>query len=826
MPRENRLLSLLLCSSLLFSLCSPPVFAQEQSGGQVPGASGLENQSGPGSGCICTEPCAERAIRADCPVCSVDLSACTGQKAPERDVSLEGVQAMIDALPEGEKITGDNAAEVRAQLEAIDAAKARLSDEEIGRLDISLYKAAAAALAGMAGNALPAASGTLTIGDVSVTDTTDDVLGDGTAAYDKDTHTLTLSNCQLPGREINFSGDSDATLTIRLTGENQFKLINITSDLTITGDGSLVVKNDSYKGIYITSAAGCLTISEGAHVTANANEGGIDAPGNIKISGSTVTATSNTGNGIYSGQGNVEISGSTVTATSDANCGISAYAGTIQIDSSTVNTEGYSSGLNGNTGVTITEGSEVKAVSSADCGIFSPADIAISGSKLTAQSPYPAIFSLANIGVSGSEVEATSESAAGICSQNESITISGSEVTAEGYYFGLQKNGESGGVSITGSKVTATATVPIEDYDGSGIYTQGDFSADASEVYAEGSYLGIYIAGAGTANGAWIRAENDIGMDGGNYQPEDSVTIQSGEWWVAGDAKVPAGALIKQGDRISIPENASLYLEEGETTILGGANGITIDSEGALLLPVGTVIQRKDGTRQAIGAGGGKISLDGDVSTTYSVTLHLGGGTIASGKEIAEYNYGTGALLPAAGDMAYAGFRFGGWYADAGFSGSQVTAITPTDWGDKDYYAKWERETGITTAGSENDGSSENDDSFAQEEDDAYRFWQQVERQIKGAKADATIRINARDYRRMPLFVMKVLRSRKDVSLVIRWNGGKTITIPAGKAPWEERRAYYPLSYLESYDFGLAAAGDAAPSGKENPGTGAPDIAG
>ena len=128
------------------------------------------------------------------------------------------------------------------------------------------------------------------------------------------------------------------------------------------------------------------------------------------------------------------------------------------------------------------------------------------------------------------------------------------------------------------------------------------------------------------------------------------------------------------------------------------------------------------------------------------------------------------------------------------------------------------KETGIITTGSGNDGSPE------QETDDEYSFWQQVKRQIEGAKADAVIRVNARGYRRMPLSVMKALRSREDVSLVIRWDGGKPITIPAGKALWEERRAYYPLSYLEGYDFGLPAAGGTASPDKTNPGTGAPDI--
>ena len=61
-------------------------------------------------------------------------------------VTVASVQAMIDVLPDAEKVRKDNAEEVKAQLEAIDDAKAELSDEEIDELDISRYMEVAAAL--------------------------------------------------------------------------------------------------------------------------------------------------------------------------------------------------------------------------------------------------------------------------------------------------------------------------------------------------------------------------------------------------------------------------------------------------------------------------------------------------------------------------------------------------------------------------------------------------------------------------------------------------------------------------------------------------------
>ena len=79
--------------------------------------------------------------------------------------------------------------------------------------------------------------------------------------------------------------------------------------------------------------------------------------------------------------------------------------------------------------------------------------------------------------------------------------------------------------------------------------------------------------------------------------------------------------------------------------------------------------------------------------STYSVTLQTDGGTIASGKEVTGYTYGTGAVLPTANDMTREGYRFDGWYADSNFSGSPVTEITGTDTENKTFYAKWTKNT-------------------------------------------------------------------------------------------------------------------------------------
>ena len=90
-------------------------------------------------------------------------------------------------------------------------------------------------------------------------------------------------------------------------------------------------------------------------------------------------------------------------------------------------------------------------------------------------------------------------------------------------------------------------------------------------------------------------------------------------------------------------------------------------------------------------------SVPADVTTltvqwtapTYAVTLNTNGGTINSGN-VTSYTYGVGATLPTAGDMTYTGHTFVGWYDNEGLTGSPVTAISNTETGNKEYWAKWE----------------------------------------------------------------------------------------------------------------------------------------
>lgn len=107
--------------------------------------------------CTCETACTADAMNTDCPVCGAESAAVescgkyvaqdeTQDEAPAEQSVVEQVQALINALPDADTITVENCAEVEEQLEAIDEAKEKLSDEEIDELDITRYMEAAATL--------------------------------------------------------------------------------------------------------------------------------------------------------------------------------------------------------------------------------------------------------------------------------------------------------------------------------------------------------------------------------------------------------------------------------------------------------------------------------------------------------------------------------------------------------------------------------------------------------------------------------------------------------------------------------------------------------
>ena len=155
---KKRIFSTLLALCMLLCLMPTAAFAEDST--ETPPV------------CSCETACTANNMNTECPVCGAEnaIPQNCGQYIPVEDRtgengSTEGaddpngptelsaadqVQAMIDGLPNAEEITEDNAEEVKAQLAAIDEAKAQLSDEETDELDMTRYAEAAAALGALA----------------------------------------------------------------------------------------------------------------------------------------------------------------------------------------------------------------------------------------------------------------------------------------------------------------------------------------------------------------------------------------------------------------------------------------------------------------------------------------------------------------------------------------------------------------------------------------------------------------------------------------------------------------------------------------------------
>ena len=157
---NKRFFSLLAAFALCLTLVPTTAFADDEKRGEDV------------SPCSCETACTTDNMNKECPVCGAEnaIPQNCGQYIPVEDrigengsteraddpngptelSAADQVQAMIDGLPNAEEITEDNAEEVKAQLDAIDEAKEKLSDEEIDELDMTRYAEAAAALGALA----------------------------------------------------------------------------------------------------------------------------------------------------------------------------------------------------------------------------------------------------------------------------------------------------------------------------------------------------------------------------------------------------------------------------------------------------------------------------------------------------------------------------------------------------------------------------------------------------------------------------------------------------------------------------------------------------
>ena len=144
-----------------------------------------------------------------------------------------------------------------------------------------------------------------------------------------------------------------------------------------------------------------------------------------------------------------------------------------------------------------------------------------------------------------------------------------------------------------------------------------------------------------------------------------------------GDATGTGNIVVKNSESFTAPESSGLSSPIGKTD----TDFCWLGSDGNSYIP-GAYVPA------------GVTSLTAQwTPMIYTVMLETNGGTIADRKDVISYTYGAGATLPTENDITREGYTFEGWYADSSFSGTPVTEISSDDMGNKEFYAKWMRNT-------------------------------------------------------------------------------------------------------------------------------------
>ena len=885
MKLKKRILSLLLCGAMLFSLCSQSVLAEEngQAGGVTIGTSGLcehhpehnadcgytegtagtpcvhehtvdcyeevtncvhehdedcypeesvsGNEATPSgaqkrepencphicdeeSGCITKElncqhehddECGYSPATAGtpcgyvCELCGSEDSEKLATPSNAEAVTVASVQAMIDGLPNAEEITEDNAEEVKAQLEAIDEAKEKLSDEEIDELDMTRYAEAAAALGALAApmllaNDSPDEQFSLKPGDtyyfdlsgVSIPGTANGSLPDASLHYVPFTYAGTVDAYKLMSEMATTEEDAE---------QNQYPHSLFVADYAVTHTVSWNGLNDEGLIFGKNYASGGVDYTLRAPSVGSISTGSGDSQRGVPQSNEWDTMLNkNSGyiqnwNKMYSwGQDTSSAAESFrayrgYTSARFYNWGASSFRragygfrpvlevlnpGTLGSDGLKVVTLDLGGGKLGNSSediqIIVKTGSEFTAPASdgltrpdgntgsyfmwlgSDGKLYAPgANVPAEVTKLTAQFALSEQFSLkpgdtyyfdlsgANIpGTANgslpdntlhyvpftyagtvdaykltSEMETTEEYA----QQNKyahslfvadyavTHTVSWNGLNDEGLIFG--KNYASGGVdytlrapsvgsSYTGSGDSERGTPQSNEWD-TMLNKNSGYIQNWNKMYSWGQDVSSGFASSRARRGYdsaryW---HYDYATDSGprvGFRPVLEVlnpdTLGSDGMKVVtldlnggklGGSSEDIQIIVKKGIAFAAPASDGLNRPDGDT----GSYFMWLDGNGNSYEPGGSV--PADVTELTVQW----------TAPTYVVTLNTNGGTINSGN-VTGYTYGVGATLPTADDMTYTGYTFKGWYDNEGLTGFPVTAISDTETGNKEYWAKWE----------------------------------------------------------------------------------------------------------------------------------------
>ena len=445
--------------------------------------------------------------------------------------------------------------------------------------------------------------------------------GDGTAAYDPDTKTLTLTNVTITCDDTTAIFNKTDGLTIKLVGENSInsgKQSGILSMqgcglLTLTGEGSL---NITAAGHAIYANTGSLLIKD-TTVTASSDILAVCADLGIEISNSTIESASTDGNAIYA-PGDLTIENSNVTTSNDnknddgypaiwsdgditinggqlkSTCaGGKALGadGSLLVKDTTVKVSSDVLAVYANLGIEIS-GSTFESASTDSNAIWTPGDLKIENSNVTTNSAgnFPAIWSDGDITINGGQLKSTctgsdalgaagtlsitncnveNKGASALYSQGE-MTLTGGSITAEAEYNAIISNSAmtitNATVKATAQKYNALRASDVMKIDGGWVKATTVLHDDA-EPYAihmqpmdDGSNNGRMEIGGGVE--LYVKGVNGISVGEGATIEDAHIVIDSEDWSIDMPVKFAEGcdiALALGGDSMESAEPFDWY---------------------------------------------------------------------------------------------------------------------------------------------------------------------------------------------------------------------------------------------------------------------------
>ena len=499
---------------------------------------------------------------------------------------------------------------------------------------LSLLLSAAMVLMFLPASAFAADDEQVRVGDTWLGSATRSVAcGEGTAAYDPDTKTLTLTNVTINCDDTTAIFNKTDGLTIKLVGENSInsgKQSGILSMqgcglLTLTGEGSL---NITAAGHAIYANTGSLLIKD-TTVKVSSDILAVCADLGIEISNSTIESASTDGNAIYA-PGDLTIENSNVTTSNDNK-----------------NDDGYPA-IWSDGDITI-NGGQLKSTCAGSKALGADGSLLVKDTTVKVSSDVLAVYANLGIEFSGSTFESSSTNGNAIWTpgdlkiENSNVTTSNDNKNDNGYpaiwcdgditINGGQLKSTCAGSDALGAAGTLSITdCTVENKGASALYSQGKMTLTGGSITADAEYNAIISNSAMTITNATVkataqkynalRASDVMKIDGGKV--EATTVLYDDETYAIHMQPMDDGS---NDGRMEIGGGVELYVK--------GFSGINVGDE-ATIADAHIVIDSEDWS----------IDMPVKFAEGYDIALALGGDSMESAEPFDWYSMSLKPFTP------------------------------------------------------------------------------------------------------------------------------------------------------------------------------------